>query len=188
MSDPKPARIGEESAEHATSALRNLLAALAVAAISVLAIVLAVRLPNPGRLLASHPGLLPLLTGVSLLAMAALLAAQAIRAGALRDLRGSRWAQEFADPERGRTLLLIGIIFVYVLLVDLFGFDLRYETALLTLRFSSFEAWSIPVLTLILRVFWKAPLWRCLLVAVPVTVALATVFRSGFNILLPGSG
>jgi len=187
VTDDKPKRIGEESSEHANSALRNLLAALVIGAIAMLAIVLAVNLPNPGEL-ASHPGMLPLLTGVSLLGMALLLAAQALQAGALQDLRSDSWAQEFADPDRGRTLALIGVIFVYVLLVDLIGFDFRYPTALTTFRFSSFEAWSIPVLTGILRSFWRAPLLRCLLVAVPVTVTMATIFRSGFNILLPGSG
>jgi len=187
VSDDKPTLIGEESSEHPTSALRNLLAALVVAAIAVLAIVLAVNLPNPGEL-ESHPGMLPFLTGVSLLGMALLLGLQAVRAGALRELRAEGWTQEFADPDSGRALLLIGVIFCYVLLVDFFGFDFRYPTALFTLRFSSFEAWSIPVLMAILRIFWRATLLRCLLVAAPVTIALASVFRSGFNILLPGSG
>jgi hypothetical protein len=188
VSDEKSTLIGEESSDAPTSALRNLLAALVVAAIAVLAIVLAVKLPNPGEL-ASHPGLLPLLTGVSLLGMAVLLGAQAVRAGALRELRnGSGWDQEADGAEPGRILLLIGIIFIYVLLVDFFGFDFRYPTPLFTLRFSSFEAWSIPMLALILWIFWRATLLRCLLVAAPVTIVLASIFRSGFNILLPGSG
>lgn len=187
MSDDKPKLIGEESSEQPTSAARNLLAALIIAAIAILAIVLAVKLPNPGEL-ASHPGMLPWLTGVSLLGMAVLLAAQAVRAGALHELRDGSWLRDFADPERGRTLLLVGIIFIYVLLVDFFGFDFRYPTPLFTLRFSSFEAWSIPVLAVILWIFWRAPVLRCLLVAAPVTIVLASIFRSGFNILLPGSG
>ena len=187
MSDDKPTLIGEESSEEVTSAARNLLAALVIGAIAVLAILLAVQLPNPGEL-ASHPGMLPLLTGVSLLGMAGLLAAQAVRAGALSDLRGSGGLKRYADTERGRTLLLIGIIFVYVLLVDFFGFDFRYPTPLFTVRFSSFETWSIPMLALILRIFWRATLLRCLLVSAPVTIVLASIFRSGFNILLPGSG
>jgi len=187
VSDDKPTLIGEESSEHPTSALRNLLAALVIGAIAALAIILALNLPNPGEL-ESHPGMLPFLTGVSLLGMAVLLGVQAMRAGALRELREEGPTQDFTDADRGRALLLIGLIFVYVLLVDFFGFDFRYPTALFTLRFSSFEAWSIPVLTVILRIFWGVPLLRCLLVAAPVTIALATIFRSGFNILLPGSG
>jgi hypothetical protein len=66
-------------------------------------------------------------------------------------------------------------------------FDLRFPTPLFAIHFSSYEAVSIPVLTAVLNIFWREPPWRCLVVASIFVIALASVFRYGFHLLLPGA-
>ena len=180
---------GEEEGESRSSPRKDLLAAAFIAALAVFAIVLAARLPNPGGPF-THPGLLPFLTGLTLLAMAAGLGFSAVRDGGAKALLQGRaaGASGFFGREDGRrTLLLIAIIALYVLLADLVTFDLRYPTQFFVVQFSSYEAISIAILTMVLRIFWRAPLWRCLLVSVVFVIALASVFRHGFHILLPGA-
>ncbi len=63
----------------------------------------------------------------------------------------------------------------------------RYPTRLFVIWFSSYEAVSISILAVVLRIFWRALPWRCALVAVVFVIALASVFRYGFHILLPGA-
>ncbi len=181
--------ISEEEGETRSSPRKDLLAAGCIAALAVFAIVLATRLPNPGGPF-THPGLLPFLTGITLLAMAAGLGLSAVRDGGAKALfqRSADGAPGIFGHEDGRrTLLLVAIIGLYVLLTDLVTFDLRYPTQFFVVHFSSYEAISIAILTTVLRIFWRAPLWRCLLVSVVFVIALASVFRHGFHILLPGA-
>ncbi len=181
--------IGEEETETRSSPRKDLLAAAFIAVLAVFAMVLAARLPNPGGPF-THPGLLPFLTGLTLLAMAAGLGRSAVRDGGARALfegRADGAPRFFRDEEGRRTLLLIAVIALYVLLADLVTFDLRYPTQFFVIQFSSYEAISIAILTAVLRIFWRAPLWRCLLVSVVFVIALASVFRYGFHILLPGA-
>ncbi len=179
---------GEENLA-ATSPAKDLVAVAVIAALSVFAMVLAVRMPNPGGPF-THPGLLPFLTGLSLLAMVAGLGGSAVREGGAKSLFRRRWRGTWGllgNDESRRTLLLVAIIGVYVLLADIVTFDIRYPTPLFVIWFSSYEAVSIPILALILRIFWRAPWWRCALVAGVFVIALAAVFRYGFHILLPGA-
>ena len=181
--------VGEEYADPGLSHRKDLVAAVCIAALSVFAMVLAVRMPNPGGPF-THPGLLPFLTGLTLLAMAAALGIPAARQGGVKTLfqgGGGAAARLFGHEEGRRTILLVAIIALYVLLTDVVTFDLRYPTRLFVFRFSSFEAVSIPILAAILLNFWRAPPWRCLLVSVVFVIALAAVFRYGFHILLPGA-
>jgi hypothetical protein len=85
-------------------------------------------------------------------------------------------------------VLLIGIIILYVIVTQQIAFDLRFPTKFFAFSFSSYELISIITLTLILRIFWRATLVRCLLVSVFWIIALASVFRYAFHILLPGLG
>ncbi len=94
----------------------------------------------------------------------------------------------FRDEENARVGKLIAIIAGYILAVDWLGFDIRVPTALFVIRFSSYELFSILALTWIFRLFWKETWVKCIMVAAVWSIVLATVFRFGFRILLPGSG
>ena len=63
-----------------------------------------------------------------------------------------------------------------------------FPTKFFVFSISSYELISIITLTLVLRIFWRAALVRCLLVSAFWIIALASVFRYGFHILLPGLG
>lgn len=184
------ASVGEEGDDNRSSPGKDLVAATTIAAFSLFIMFLAVRMPNPGSVY-THPGLLPFLIGLSLLFMAVGLGIRAIREGGAKDLlqapgRGVRVF--FGNKENHRTLLLIGIIIGYVVGVDLVAFDLRLPLGFFVFRFSSFELISIITLSVILRIFWRATPARCFLVSAFWAIALASVFRYGFHILLPGLG
>ncbi len=185
----KAAAFGGEEDLAEISSGKDLVAVALIAALAVFAMVFALRMPNPGGPF-THPGLLPFLTGLTLLAMVAGLGVSAVRKGGARSLFRRRWRDAprlLGQEESRRTLLLVVIIGLYVLLTDIVTFDIRYPTPLFVFWFSSYEAVSIPILALILRIFWRAPWWRCALVAVVFVIALAAVFRYGFHILLPGA-
>ncbi len=163
---------------------------MAIAGLSVFAIVLALRLQTPAGVFTS-PGLLPFFTGLTLLLMAMSLGVGAVRQGAARGMRQALRhgvEQAFTQADMRRVLGLIGLIVVYIILVDRFSFDLRLPLGFFVWRFSSYELISIIMLTLILRFFWRGAWPRCVLVSVVWIVALASVFRYGFHLLLPGSG
>ncbi len=189
IGDGRPRLIGEEAVVAPASPLMNLAAAVLLAAIAVVAVVLGVKLPNPGDL-SSHPGLLPVLVGASLLAMALGLGVGAVRDGALRDLasRRPRDGAGWRPSEEGRrTATLVAIIVAYVVLLDRIAFEIGATVGSVELRIGSFECVSVPVLAVILRLFWKRSWTRCAAVAAAVVLALAAIFRYVFVILLPGS-
>lgn len=169
---------------------KDLAASVAIAVFALLVMIVALRMPNPGTLFTA-PGVLPFLTGLALLIMAAGLGVRSIGAGGVKALLqgpGKVVRQYFADLENWRTLLLIGIITLYVFVTQQITFDLRFPTKFFVFHFSSYELISIITLTLILRIFWQATIVRCLLVSAFWIIALASVFRYGFHILLPGLG
>lgn len=189
-SGKEPAFQGEEDTGELVSARQNLVAALAIGAIAILAVVLALGMENTGGDISSAAGLLPFLVGLSLFFMAAGLGAMAVRDGGASDffqgfggLRGY-----FDDIERRRTILLLAIIAAYVTLVDLVAFEWRIPVGGFEFRFSGYELFSIATLTLILKIFWRKPIPHCLGVSAGVVLALASIFRYGFRILLPGLG
>ncbi len=187
--EKKAAFVGEEGGDKKATPESELLAACVLSVISVAAIYFAIGLEVPGSVLTA-PALFPIVTGVGLLFMALGLGVMAFRRGARFETAGlRRWAAAMgADDEIRRGGLLIVIIAAYVLAVDWFGFDLRIPTDFFVFRFSSYELFSIVALGAILRLFWRAPLRYCILVATVWSIALASVFRYGFHILLPGSG
>ena len=187
-SDEKAAFAGEEGGRSGSSPNKDLVAAFVVAVLAVAAIAIAARLPNPGSFY-SAPSLLPILTGATLLVMAIALAANAIRNGAAFNVDAKNGWRVFADDlENRRTLLLFLIIVLYVFTAGLISFDLRFPTGDVVLRLSSYEVVSFPFLAAILRIFWRASVARCSLVSLIAVVALASIFRHGFKILLPGAG
>jgi len=169
---------------------KDLAASAVIAVFAVFVMLLALRMPNPGTVYTA-PGLLPFLTGLALLMMAAGLCIRSIRAGGFKALSqgpGKSVRGYFADIENWRTLLLIGIIILYVIVTQQITFDLRIPTKVFVFNFSSYELISIITLTLILRIYWRATWVRCLLVSAVWIIALASVFRYAFHILLPGLG
>jgi hypothetical protein len=186
--DEKAAFAGEEGGGVEASPNKDLVAAFGVAVLAVVAIVFAARLPNPGTFY-SAPSLLPILTGACLIVMAIALGTGAIRDGARINLDfGPAWRAWFDDVENRRTLLLISIIVCYVAAAGAISFDLRFPTRVFVFRLSSYEVISFPFLAAILRIFWRASLARCGVVSLIIVVALASIFRHGFKILLPGAG
>ena len=182
--------VGEEEVAEPVTARQNLIAAVVIGAIAVLAMILAARLEIPGRLVAA-PGLLPFVVGFSLLLMAVALGVLAVRDGGARNLfdglgNASDWLR---DVERRRTVLLLGIIIAYVVLVDMVPFEWRMPLGVFEFRFSGYELFSTAALTLMLWIFWRRPVFpHCLGVSFAMVMALAAVFRYGFRILLPGLG
>jgi len=187
--EKKAVFVGEEGGDWRATPESELLAACVLSVISLVAIYLAMGLEVPGSVLTA-PALFPIITGIGLLLMALGLGAMAVRRGArFRIDRPRRWAAAMGvDDEIRRGGFLIAIIAAYILAVDWVGFDLRMPTDFFVFRFSSYELFSIIALCGILRLFWRAPLRHCVLVATLWSLALANVFRYGFHILLPGSG
>ena len=83
--------------------------------------------------------------------------------------------------------ILIALLVLLVVLVDMVTFDISILVGGFEFRVGSFECMTIPVLTVILRLFWRAATWKCLLVSSIAVFALATAFRYGFIIPLPGT-
>lgn len=181
--------VGEEGEDPSTPAM-NMAASVFLALFGLAAMYFAWGLDIPGSIYTA-PGLLPMLTGITLFGMAGGLARVALKQGAsfrIFDYKKRIIVQFVADEENRRGLLLILIIAIYVASVDLLGFDLRIPLGLFTFQFGSYELFSIITLILILKLFWRARYLYCALISVGWVMALASVFRHGFRILLPGSG
>jgi hypothetical protein len=94
--------------EQRSSSGKDLTAAAAVAVFSLYVMFIAVRMPNPDTIF-THPGLLPFLTGLTLLLMAVGLAIRAVRREGARSLCQAPWRSVqnyFKDIENLRTLLV----------------------------------------------------------------------------------
>jgi hypothetical protein len=182
-----PARfVGEEGEDTRTTPQKDLAAALVIGAASLVAMYLALAMPVMDSVLTA-PGLLPFLVGLSLLAMSAGLGVRAVRNGATLRPRTTRPATPAGAGDKGRLAFVIGLVAAYVVAVDLVTFDLDFPTPFFRLSFSSYELVSAVALTILLKMFWRATLPRCLLVSVVWVIVLASIFRDGFRILLPGS-
>ncbi len=186
------APLRREEGDERSTPRKDLLAAAAIGALSLFVMALSLWMPIPGGTLYSAPGLLPFLTGLTLLAMAFGLGLTAVRRGGGRGLLedfGGGGRDFFSDVENRRLALLLGTILLYVILVDMVTFDLRIPLGLMGLvyRFSSFEFITIFILTFILRIFWRAPTLKCLLISLATATFLSAIFRYGFKVLLPGS-
>jgi hypothetical protein len=169
--------------------LKDLVSATLLALFALVVIWLSWNLDIPDRF-STAPGLLPFVTALALLGMSAVLARQAVRAGAGRQFFATLadGLKAFgANDEDRRALLLIVIVVVYVLLVAAVEFELRLSTPVIELAFSSYEFISIAVITGILKLFWGAALWRCFVVAALGVECLAWAFRYGFNIVMPAT-
>ena len=84
-----------------------------------------------------------------------------------------------------RTALLMAMVTAYVLLVGLINFEFALPLGVFTARISSYEVISVVMVAWILRLFWRAHLARCLIVALVSVEILASIFRYGFGIPMP---
>jgi len=182
---------GEEGGDERSTPHKDFIASIFVGALGIFAMILAVQLEKPESIYTA-PGLLPFVTGASLIVMAIGLFVKTKRRHGLEEMLKSDGVRAIvtylSDIEQRRTLLLMIMLGIYVLILGEMDMDWRYKTSFYTFRFSGFEAVSIPVTTFILRFFWRSSLLNCFLVGTGVVVFLAVVFRDGFQILLPGSG
>ena len=184
--------LSEEGGDAATPG-RDLAAASVVGVVAILAVILGLLMPNPEKNIFTAPGFMPILTGLSLLAMAIGLGAGALKRGGGSELNLSPaelLGRYFADYENQWALILMGLVVVYVVLLDWVTFVITVPLVIggFRLGFSSFEAVTIPMLAIALRIFWPKSFLQCLIVSAISTLVLAAAFRYGFRIPLPGSG
>ncbi len=184
--------LSEEGGDAVTPG-RDLAAASIVGVVALLAIILGLLMPNPEQNIFTAPGFMPILTGLSLLAMSIGLGAGALKRGGGSELNlspGELLGRYFADYENQWALILMGVVVVYVVLLDWVTFHITIPLMIggFRLGFSSFEAVTIPMLAIALRIFWPKSFLRCFIVAAISTLVLAAAFRYGFRIPLPGSG
>ena len=182
---------GEEGGTERSTPHKDFIASIAVGLIGFLAMIIAFRLDAPDSFYTA-PGLLPFVTGGSLLLMGIGLFLKTKHRYGMNKMLKSRGIliikDYLADVEAFRTLMLMLFIGLYVLVLGQMDMDLRFKTNFYTFRFSGFELISIPVIFCILRFFWRSTIFNCFLVSAGIVTFLAVVFRDGFQILLPGSG
>lgn len=179
---------GEEDIEGASTPQKDLVSSAVVAAIAIAAMVLAWKMPDPGRTVFTHPGLLPFITGMTLFAMAIGLAVRALREGGANNLRSvvARPANRDEREYKRRSWILIALVIALIVAIDIVTFRIRIPIGSFEFKLSSFECVSIPIVTVIFRLFWGRSWLRCLLVATVAAMVLAATFRWGFKIPMPG--
>ena len=117
--------ISEEGADGATPT-KDLAVATLVGAVAVLAIILGLLMPNPESNIFTAPGFMPILTGLSLLAMTVGLAVSARKKGAWEsmDFSPGEWLRGyFGDYENQWALILMGVVVFYIFLIDWVTFE-----------------------------------------------------------------
>jgi hypothetical protein len=180
--------VGEEDIEGASTPQKDLIAAGVIGALCVGAMVLAWQMPDPGRSVFTHPGLLPFVVSLTMLAMAIGLAVRALREGGATNL--PRVFARSADPEEReygwRSWLLIGLVIGLVVAIDVVTFRIRIPIGGFELRLSSFECVAVPIVTVIMKIYWGRSWLRCFIVAAVAALLLASAFRYGFRIPMPG--
>jgi hypothetical protein len=178
---------GEEDVDAASTPQKDLISACVIAAVCIFAMVLAWQMPDPGRTIYTHPGLLPIVVGASLLAMAVGLAVRALREGGARNLGSVVSGQTSGDQDHAwRAWVLIALVIAFVVALDVVTFRFRFAIGGTELKLSSFEFVAIPMTTVILKVFWHKSVLRCFMTAVIAVLVLTAAFRYGFKIPMPG--
>ncbi|MBT5030775.1 MAG: hypothetical protein HOM55_00605 [Proteobacteria bacterium] len=179
----------EEDTGGQSSPAKDLGSACFIGAFAMAVAIMSLQLDVPDSV-STAPGLLPFITSVSLFFMALLLGFKALKAGGTQNFVktfSAATATWFAGSEEQRSILLVAIVVAYIVLVGNISFDLRLPTPLFIFRLSSYEVISVITVTLIMKLFWRAPLTRCFLVSFFTIETLATIFRYGFGILMPES-
>ena len=174
---------GEESGAGYAAPHLDLIAAGFLVCLAVIIMVASFKLPVPGAILTA-PGLLPFLTAASLLLMALMLGATALKRG--RDVT-ELLAPSSDSTERVRTFLLIAVVGIYIAALQLLAFTHNFAIGDLHFSVSAFEPVTIITLVVIIQAAWRGPVWITTLLATVWTLVLSVVFQKAFEIPLPGS-
>ena len=170
----------DANAGHATP-IMDLIAAAVIGAVALWFTIASLMLPVPGGLVTA-PGLLPFLTASSLLVMAGVLAVGALRRWRSAPLEHRQLGFPAHIP---RTMLLGGNLVIYIAALQFLPVHAAFRLGAMRVVIGNFEIASVIVLTAILSIFWKAPLWKCLTIVVCWTAFLSVTFRMIFEVQLP---
>lgn len=181
MSDPDKHYISEDESAGYASPTLDIVAAIALGALSIWVMFQATALKVPAAI-TTAPGLLPFLCAGMLLVMAIVLGVSAVRR---RQRAPASIAQDIPE-DLPRVGLLIAILIAYISALEFLAFSKEMNFGTLNLQITAFEPVSIVILTTILRIFWTPRLWACLLVAVVWIVILSTAFQNFMTIPMPG--
>jgi len=171
---------GEEAGAGYAAPHLDLIAAAFLVCLAVIVMVASYQLPVPGAV-RTAPGLLPFLTAASLLLMALMLGATAIKR------RSDLVAQIGRASWRVRTFLLIAVVGIYIAALQLLAFQHNLAIGNWHFSVSAFEPVTIITLVAIIQSTWRGPIWITTLLAIVWTLILSVVFQKAFVIPLPGS-
>ena len=172
----------DESAGYASPTL-DIIAAVALSALSIWIMVESTALKTPDAI-TTAPGLLPFVTAGMLLIMAIVLGVSAVR----RHRSDPVSVSQDIPEELPRVGLLITVLIAYIAGLEYLSFSKDFELGFASFQVTAFEPVSIVILTTILRVFWTPRLWACLLVAFTWIFLLSIAFQNFMNIPMPGQG
>lgn len=171
----------EEANAGLATPIMDMIAAAVIAAVAIFTAIDSVLLPVPASIFTA-PGLLPFLTSASLLIMALTLGYSAL---VRRRAMPSELDRFEVPPDILRSFILGGIVILYVLALQVVPVASALNIGSLHFVIGAFEPVSVVVITGLLRLYWKAPLWACLAVALGWIAFLSIVFRMLFQIPLP---
>ena len=179
---------GEEDVGERSTPAKDLGTAVVIAAFAVAATVMAINMPIIQEAYTA-PGLLPIITGITLLGMALGLAKRAMGFGGHIGFKKKFFAAInafFANEEDLRTVLLFALVGVYI--GCLLNLSFSYVLVVFDFRraIGSFEIYSIVFLTGVLKFFWRATWSKCLGVSTAWILILSSLFVHGFLIPMPG--
>lgn len=179
---------GEEAGAGYAAPHLDLIAAGFLVCLALIVMVASFKLPVPGAILTA-PGLLPFLTAASLLLMALMLGAMAIkRRRDVIELVATPGDAILGDKhEQVRTFLLIVVVGVYIAALQLLAFQHNLTIGDLHFSISAFEPVTIITLVVIIQSVWRGPIWITTLLSIIWTLVLSVVFQKAFVIPLPGS-
>ena len=179
---------GEEDVGERSSPAKDLGTAVIIAIFAIAATVLAFNMPVIQEAYTA-PGLLPIITGITLLGMVLGLAKRAVRMGGHIGFKKKFFAAInafFANEEDLRTVFLFVLVGIYI--VCLLNLSFSHDVVIFEFRraLGSFELYSIIFLTGILKFFWGETWPKCLGVSAAWILILSSLFVHGFSIPMPG--
>jgi hypothetical protein len=173
--------LSEEANAGFATPIMDLAAACVIAAIAFFIAVVSLQLPIPGGVITA-PGLLPFLTSTSLFIMALILGVGAVG----RRRTAPRGTDRFELPsDFARSLTLGGLVILYVLALQFVPVRTSFYLGPLHIVIGAFETVSVVAITGLLRLYWGARLWVCLVIALFWIAFLSVTFRIVFQTPLP---